>query len=337
MTTISVIIPIYNAELFLKQSIESVLNQSFTNIELILVNDGSIDNSSKIIEHYASHNEKIITIHQTNAGVSKARNSGIEKASGLWIYFLDSDDWIEPNYLLNFIRNAEDYDLIIQGFAKEYKNTGTTQNVKFRANQNFKNYEVIEMLQHKKNAHNGYLWHRLFKRSIITEKHLRFVEGCNFAEDGLFFLQYMRYVKKINILGTSGHHYVIHNSSLTSRKYQNDFYLSVADMYYKALTEIKGDAKYKLFCQNYIWQLVFYWIVCQSLHLKYNYLKKSLNSVVSFLYSKDIREPFVAISVLRFISSITSFTTKRRMLALFILIEKKHINISKYLKSIKNG
>lgn len=337
MINISIIIPVYNAEKHLQQCIKSVCTQTIDSIEIILINDGSDDKSSNIIEQNASCDNRIIFINQHNGGVSKARNTGLLKARGKWIYFLDSDDWIEPNYLLNFIRNAEDYDLIIQGFAKEYKNTGTTQNVKFRANQNFKNYEVIEMLQHKKNAHNGYLWHRLFKRSIITEKHLKFVEGCNFAEDGLFFLQYMRYVKKINILGTSGHHYVIHNSSLTSRKYQNDFYLSVADMYYKALTEIKGDAKYKLFCQNYIWQLVFYWIVCQSLHLKYNYLKKSLNSVVGFLHSKDIREPFLAISVLRFISSITSFTIKRRMLALFILIEKKHINISKYLKSIKNG
>lgn len=336
MVTISVIIPIYNAERFLKQSIESVLSQSFNNIEIILVDDGSIDNSSKIIDQYASHNEKILAIHQANAGVSKARNAGIERVSGKWIYFLDSDDWIEPDYLLNFIKDAEDYDLIIQGFTKDNQDTGITENVKFEVNQHLNNYEVIEMLQHKKNAHNGYLWHRLFRRSIIEENDLRFVEGCNFAEDGVFFLQYMKYVKRTNVLGTSGHHYVIHNSSLTNKKYQKDFYLSIADMYNKALTEIKGDARYRSFCQNYIWQLVFYWIICQSLHLESRQLKENMDSTLYFLRSKNIRKPFVAISVLKFISSIDSSATKRKLLALFVLLERKYINISKYLKSVVN-
>lgn len=334
MIKISVIIPIYNAERFLRKSIESVLAQSFNNIELILVDDGSIDNSSKIIDQYASHNGKIIAIHQTNAGVSKARNTGIERATGQWIYFLDSDDWIEPDYLLNFIKDVENYDMIIQGFTKDNQDTGITKNVKFDVNRNLKNYEVIEMLQLKKNTHNGYLWHRLFKRSIIDENHLRFIEGCSFAEDGIFFLQYMKYVKKTNILGTAGHHYVIHNSSLTNKKYQIDFYLSVASIYNKALADIKGDARYKSFCQNYIWQLVFYWIICQSLHVESGQLKESLDSVLYFFRSRDIRKPFVVISILKFISSIDSSVTKRKLLAWFVLIEKKHINISKYFNQI---
>lgn len=200
MAKISVIIPIYNAECFLKKAIESILIQSFDDFELILIDDGSVDNSSQIIDWYESQNKKIIAIHQSNSGVSKARNVGIEKASGQWIYFLDSDDWIEPDYLSNFIKDAENYDLIIQGFATDYTDTGEIKNVKFKANHKLKNYEVIEMLQYKKNAHNGYLWHRLFKRSIIIENNLRFVEGCNFAEDGVFFLQYMRYVKKLMYL-----------------------------------------------------------------------------------------------------------------------------------------
>lgn len=86
MVTISVIIPIYNAERFLKQSIENVLSQSFNNIEIILIDDGSIDNSSKIINQYASHNEKILAIHQANAGVSKARNARIENQASGFIF-----------------------------------------------------------------------------------------------------------------------------------------------------------------------------------------------------------------------------------------------------------
>jgi len=334
--SISIIIPVYNAERYLHKCIDSVLTGKRSFTELILVDDGSTDNSSRIIDLYASLNEKIIAVHQANKGVSKARNVGIEKASGQWIYFLDSDDWIEPNYLSNFIKDAENYDLIIQGFATDNVDTGETKNVRFKANHKLKNYEVIEMLQYKKNAHNGYLWHRLFKRSIITKNNLRFVEGCNFAEDGLFFLQYMKYVKKTNVLVTSGHHYVIHNSSLTNKKYPNEFYLSMADMYYKALNEIEGDIRYKIFYQNYTWQLVFYWIITRLLYTENKQLKKDLDSVLGFLFSRDVKKPFLPINALKFISLITSFTAKRKLLSLFILIEKRRINISKYLKSVVN-
>lgn len=336
MAKISVIIPIYNAECFLKKAIESILIQSFDDFELILIDDGSVDNSSQIIDWYESQNKKIIAIHQSNSGVSKARNVGIEKASGQWIYFLDSDDWIEPDYLSNFIKDAENYDLIIQGFATDYTDTGEIKNVKFKANHKLKNYEVIEMLQYKKNAHNGYLWHRLFKRSIIIENNLRFVEGCNFAEDGVFFLQYMRYVKKTNVLETSGHHYVIHNSSLTNRKYPSEFYLSIADMFYKALNEIEGDTRFKNFTQNYTWQLVFYWIINRLLYAENKQIKIDSDSVLGFLRSRDVKKPFLPISSLKFISSIASFTAKRKLLSLFIFIEKKRINISKYFKQVIN-
>jgi len=336
MIKISVIIPIYNAEYSLRKTIESVLAQSFNNIELILIDDGSIDNSSQIIDLYASQSNRIIAIHQSNAGVSKARNVGIEKATGQWLFFLDSDDWIEPDYLLNFAKNTESYDLIIQGFMTDNVDTGEIKKVKFKSTQKLKNYEVVEMLQHKKNAHNGYLWHRLFKRSIIIGNHLRFVEGCNFAEDGVFFLQYMRYVKKTNILGTLGHHYVIHNSSLTNKKYPSEFYLSLADMYYKALNEIEGDIWYKTFCQKYIWQLVFYWIISRLQNTENEQLERGMDSVLRFLRLRNIRKPFLPIFALKSIVSTAPSSVKRELLALLVFIEKKRINITKYFKSVAN-
>lgn len=327
MGKISIIIPVYNAENSLTQSIKSVLTQSFDDIELILIDDGSVDNSAKIIDQYASKNEKVIAIHQPNKGVSKARNVGIEKASGKWIYFLDSDDWIEPDYLLNFINNAEGFDLIIQGFTKEYENMPEKQNITFCPIQSLQNYEVIEMLQHRKDAHNGYLWHRLFKRSIIEENHIRFVEGCNFAEDGLFFLQYMKFVEKTNILNTLGHHYTIRQTSLTSRKYDARFYLDMAGMYYDALTDIHGNRTYKLFSQQYVWQLLFYWIIC---NLKKDYdLNKAIILVLHFLHKRKISHPLFSIKALQFVSSISGLKLKRTLLQLYIEIEKKRINIYK--------
>lgn len=331
---VSIIIPVYNAEKYLCRCIDSVLHAMTNTMEIILIDDGSIDNSSKIIYQYASKYEKIKAVHQLNGGVSKARNTGIEKASGKWIFFLDSDDWVEQNYLLNFINNSETYDLVIQGFSIDNLITRKTDIVRFKASQNLKNYEVVEMLQYKNNAHNGYLWHRLFKRSIIIKNNIRFIEGCNFAEDGVFFLQYMRYVTKTNVLETIGHHYVVHDFSLTNRKYSNEFYFTIADRYHKTLSEICGDTKYKNFCQNYIWQLIFYWIICRSLHAEDKQLAGSMDSVICFLGLRDVKKPFMPICVFKFISTTVPSLVEQQLLVLFVLIEKKRINISKYLKSV---
>ena len=96
---ISVIIPVYNVEQYLHKCIDSILEQTFQNFELILVDDGSTDNSGKICDEYAIKDKRIIVIHQNNAGVSAARNTGLDSAKGEYIYFLDSDDWIESNAL----------------------------------------------------------------------------------------------------------------------------------------------------------------------------------------------------------------------------------------------
>lgn len=326
---ISVIIPIYNAEKYLHRCISSTLAARTDSIEIILINDGSTDNSFEIINQYAAKDSRIIAIHQSNSGVSKARNTGIENSSGKWIYFLDSDDWIEPDYLLNFIKNVEGFDLVIQGFTKDYENTSEKKDITFHPKQNLQNYEVIEMLQHRKDAHNGYLWHRLFKRSIIEENHIRFTEGCNFAEDGLFFLQYMKFVGKTNVLNTLGHHYTICQTSLTSRKYDTRFYLNMAGMYCDALTNIHGNRTYRLFSQRYVWQLLFYWIICNFHLIEGNELNKAVISVIRFLHKRKISHPLFSIKALKFISSISGLKLKRALLQLYIEIEKKRINLLK--------
>lgn len=106
---ISVIIPVYNVEKYLKKSIDSVLNQTFQNFEIILVDDGSTDNSGIICDEYAEKDNRIKVVHQKNAGVSVARNLGIEKSKGNYICFLDSDDWYSNNALEEFIKLITDF------------------------------------------------------------------------------------------------------------------------------------------------------------------------------------------------------------------------------------
>ena len=107
---ISVIVPIYNSEKYLEQCIESIINQKYSNLEIILVNDGSVDGSLKICEKYAKKDNRIKVIDKKNEGVSVARNVGMEVSSGQWISFIDSDDWIDPDMFEKMLAKSKDDD-----------------------------------------------------------------------------------------------------------------------------------------------------------------------------------------------------------------------------------
>lgn len=112
---ISVIIPVYNVEKYIRQCLESVINQTYKNLEIIIVNDGTKDNSMKIVEEYLS-DERIKIINKENGGLSSARNRGMEEATGEYIYFLDSDDWIELNTIEILVENSKGVDIVGANF-----------------------------------------------------------------------------------------------------------------------------------------------------------------------------------------------------------------------------
>ena len=199
---ISVIIPVYNTEQYLKRCIESVLKQTYKNIEVILVDDGSTDNSLTICNEYANIDNRVSVIHQRNSGVSTARNQGIEIMKGKYFICIDSDDWIEPNMietLYNYIKN-NDADISICNFYIN-KESGE-QSIKNEV----KKQELIltdikgmyENLFDEK-MFGGYLWNKLIKTSIIkdnTEKIL-FNEKIAIEEDVLFLIEVFKKCSKI--------------------------------------------------------------------------------------------------------------------------------------------
>src|SRR5690554_2831077 len=109
---ISIIVPVFNKENYLRECLDSIINQDYQNFELIVVNDGSTDGSKIICEEYAAKTDKIILVHKENGGVSSARNIGLQKAKGEWITFVDGDDYISKNYL-NVVLDKEDSDFLI--------------------------------------------------------------------------------------------------------------------------------------------------------------------------------------------------------------------------------
>mgnify|MGYP002514814989 FL=1 len=124
MELISVVIPVYNVEKYIRKALDSVIGQTYANLEIITVDDGSPDNSGKICDEYAAKDSRIKVIHKENGGVSSARNAGISLASGKWLYFMDPDDWIEPNALELALKKAKetDADAVFFDYEKVYPN-----------------------------------------------------------------------------------------------------------------------------------------------------------------------------------------------------------------------
>lgn len=217
---ISVIIPVYNVEKYIRQCVDSVLEQSYKDFELILVDDGSPDNSPAICDEYAQKDTRVSVIHQKNLGVSAARNNGIRHAKGEWITFVDSDDWVDTDYLEKFELDKDDADLIIQGL--EYYDN--------RNGQYFKQIKVADCIlsgtdSKKLVADNnvlgsGYPVAKAYRKFII-DKGVLFDTSISYHEDHIFVLNILAVASKIRLSDSVAYKYrYFHtNSSLSSKRH----------------------------------------------------------------------------------------------------------------------
>lgn len=210
---ISIIIPVYNAKEFLKCSVDSVLNQSYTDIELLLIDDGSTDGSGDICDQYASAFDKIKVFHKRNGGVSSARNTGLEYSTGEYVMFLDSDDMMETEIcsLMLETMQAREADIVICGT----KETGGSiwaplENTDFSLQELKNNGSYLirtELLSPP--------WNKLYKRSLIKT---RFDERTSFGEDLIFNLAYLKECKKISFIPDTPFFHTKDNCESLSRK-----------------------------------------------------------------------------------------------------------------------
>ena len=181
---ISVIVPVYNAEKFLHRCINSILAQTFSDWELLLIDDGSMDRSGQICDEYAAKDERIRVFHKENGGVSSARNLGLDHAEGEWIAFVDSDDWIDSEYLTCFVENTKG-DIVVSGMRFFSPKDSIEFGVDFFGN----TADAIICLS--ENRILGYVPNKLFKKSVISHNNLRFDKEIVFKEDEDFVLKYM--------------------------------------------------------------------------------------------------------------------------------------------------
>lgn len=199
---ISVIVPVYKAEKYLHRCVDSILAQTFTDFELILVNDGSPDNSGAICDEYAQKDSRVRVFHKENGGVSSARNLGLDNAKGDWITFVDSDDYIENGFL--DIPDSAQEDLLIQNYKVI---EGASYDMKFE-NSIIPQTQIQEFINN--NINKQWLrvpWGKFFKNEIIVNNSIIFPKGINIGEDTIFILEYLYYTRSVMFLGTANYIY----------------------------------------------------------------------------------------------------------------------------------
>ncbi len=183
MPKLSVIIPVYNVEKYLNKCLDSILHQSFTDFEVICINDGSTDKSTDILNEYKSKDERIKVINQTNAGVSAARNRGLEIAQGHYIAFVDPDDWIDQNSFEVLYKKACETNTDILFFGAKYITDEVIEEKNLKSLticcEDCDNLDELIHLTHT-------IWNKLFKNSFLKKHNIKFIESLKIAEDGVF-------------------------------------------------------------------------------------------------------------------------------------------------------
>lgn len=245
---VSVILPVYNAENHLRVCIESILNQSYSNIELIIVNDGSVDDSRKIIDEYSELDERIKKFHIDNSGPSFARNLGIDTVTGEFIQFVDADDYVNENMIKELIStvNAQS-DIVICGYKSEFSNRVELKILDY----DFLDKDYIlkkEFLDNFgvlfRDYYINYPWNKLYRTRIIKENNIRFDNSLKWGEDLIFNLEYFKYCNAFSLVKKDLYVYNQNNVSSITSNYNKLFFENQSVMYDKTISFLDSELVY---------------------------------------------------------------------------------------------
>lgn len=221
MPKISIIVPVYGAEKYLHRCIDSIIVQTLSDWEMLLVDDGSPDRSGEICDAYAQRDERIKVVHKENGGVSSARNVGLEMAKGKWVVFVDSDDWCEANYLADFFNNElnlQNGDIVLQGRKNEIGGRVTDALI---LKDNIYENVANAMLENDLLTF-GAPYCKLYSNRVIQKYGIRFPEAYSYGEDTTFFFRVLSVTKRIITTSRCNYHYVDSYDCSLSKK-DHDF------------------------------------------------------------------------------------------------------------------
>lgn len=212
---VSILVPIYNAETYLSQCIESILGQTYANLQVILIDDGSIDNSYAICKEYVKLDTRVEVYHQENQGVAITRNNLLEKVRGDYVLFIDADDWVEPDMVESLVNLLETYNADIVT-CKNVINDSVCQKDSIELNVWSQEETIYHFLRHI--ILNGSLWNKLIRTRLLNG--IKFQPDISFGEDALFCWQVLQCTRKVVQTSAQYYHYRMNNDSLSHNKWR---------------------------------------------------------------------------------------------------------------------
>lgn len=328
---ISVIVPIYNVEKQLKRCINSIINQTYKNIQILLIDDGSKDSSGKICDNFSKYDTRIIVLHQDNTGVSAARNKGIELAEGRYICFIDSDDYIEKNYIeeLHQLMKDEKIDLGICDLNYKYTNKEDCWSTVGKKTINLKNVseEIFLELNEKYLLYGPY--NKIFKSSIIKKQKIRFIKEMSYGEDLIFNLSYLQYVKIIKTTNQTRYNYIADIDNSLANKYRADRFKTgkiIFEELYKFF-EINGMLSEE--SKKYLYGRIFddaYNNICEC--VKNQSCKESLKEIKKILFDQKIKESYAYIDNRKYSANLIKLMHHKKIVIIYIYIKMALKNIN---------
>lgn len=264
---VSVIVPVFNVDKYIEKTIETLLNQTYLNIEILLIDDGSTDNSGKICDIYAEKCNKIKVFHQNNNGVSSARNLGINNARGVYIIFVDGDDYVNPKYINTLYNDIieNNVDMAVQMYFNYYNEKKIVRNIENDINKNMTGIEFVDfqILGGKDTT----VYAKIYRKQILDRYNIRFNESITNLEDMLFLYYYSIYCDKINYSSISNYYRIVRDTGVAFSRFNEKKIdaLKVFDIINNELLRINNKNFIKknllnkfnmilIFCSSIIWE-----------------------------------------------------------------------------------
>ncbi len=214
---VSIIVPVYNREEVLERCLCSLKSQTYDNIEFLIINDGSTDHSAQILNKYATLDSRFHVIHKENEGVSATRNLGIQLATGEYIQFVDSDDWLSSHATQSLVDAIQhNCDMAICDYNRVVEKNIVVRGHMFVSGIITQEEFALQMMRAPANYYYGVLWNKLYRLDIIKENQIIFSEEWDWCEDFLFNLEYIKYIKNVYVLPEELYYYVRTKGSLSS-------------------------------------------------------------------------------------------------------------------------
>lgn len=314
---VSIVVPVYNAEKFINRCVDSLLAQTYQDFEILLVDDGSSDDSFSICKSYEQKDSRVIAVHKENGGVSSARNFGMELARGEWIGFVDADDNVYPRYLGSYFNLGDEADLLIQGYKQINVKDGSTSYYSEPDSIIKAESMMPYILKTQKTWHLGYVWCKLFRSEIIKIYQLKFDTSIHQCEDLLFCISYLQYVKILNNISVNDQYVYFRVSS--QGRYKKQDQISLQYKLYYATCRINAAQGYMpqilgLYSHN----ILSYYIYGDNRYAKNKHIDEYLSTLYAYRFNYNIKDYRLICRIFLFFSKMTdNFSFTKILLHLF--------------------